>query len=147
MTNFWILFILPAIVFAADQRTTVNFPSNIGPSQQQTSSNGQQQSSAPDSFFRNPVPTLPERQSMTGGQQNVVVESYPNPNNMNMGYFQTRNPVVAGGFGPPEPMQPGVVFPQGPAEVPNFYFNAGFNKGKHLFFIDFSNNSVDKKNF
>jgi len=132
MTHFWILFILPAIAFAADQRTTVNFPSNAGPSQQQSPNGGQSMNagvSVPESFFRNPASTLPERQSMNGGgQQNIVVEAYPNPN-MNIGYYQSRNPVVAGAFGPPEPVQPGVVFPQGPAEVPNFYFNAGFNKG------------------
>jgi hypothetical protein len=131
MANLWILFILPAIAFAADQRTTVNFPSNNGPSQQQSSNGaGMQQSSAPDSFFRNPAPTLPERQSMVGGQQSVVVEGYPNPN---MGYYPSRNPVVSGNYGPHDPMPsgPGVVFPQGPAEVPNFYFNAGFNKGNN----------------
>ena len=50
-----------------------------------------------------------------------------------MGYYPSRNPVVAGNYGPHDPMPsgPGVVFPQGPAEVPNFYFNAGFNKGNN----------------
>jgi hypothetical protein len=135
MTHFWILFILPAIAFAADQRTTVNFPSNGGSSQQQSPNGGQSMNagvSVPESFFRNPASTMPERQSMNGGgQQNIVVEAYPNPN-MNIGYYQSRNPVVAGAYGPPEPVQPGVVFPQGPAEVPNFYFNAGFNKGQYF---------------
>lgn len=86
MSHLWIVFIVPAIAFAADQRTTVNFPSNAGPSQQQPSNVGQSNAgvSVPESFFRNPSSTLPERQSMNGGQQNIVVEGYPNPN-MNIG--------------------------------------------------------------
>lgn len=150
MAYFWILFILPLI--AAEQRTTVNFPSNSGSSSvQQTQSNGGQPNggqpnvgnNGQDSYYRVPNPALPERSSMTG-QPNVdvsVAQSFANPNTM--GYY--RNPVVSGTYGPPEPqgfqpVGPGAVFPQAAAEVPNFYFNAGFNKGNHLqrmFFSDY----------
>lgn len=45
----------------------------------------------------------------------------PYPNNPNMGYYRELPPNVGPGQG--------ALYPP---EVPNFYFNAGFNKGLNL---------------
>ncbi|XP_057374079.1 uncharacterized protein LOC130694955 [Daphnia carinata] len=135
MTYLWMLFILPLI--AADQRTTVNFPTNSGSSStQKRDSNGGKTDNGGnggDSYYVVPNPVLPERPPMMVGPPNMdvaVAQTYANPNMM--GYYRT--PVVGGVYGPPEPQTfqpvgPGAVFPQGTPDVPNFYFNAGFNKG------------------
>lgn len=109
MANLWIILILPAIALAADQqqRTTVSFPSNAGVSPQQ-----QQQQPMSNGV------------NMQPGQGNVGVNiadpSYNANganNNPNMAAYY-RNLDLQGGQG--------AVYPP---EVPNFYFNAGFNKG------------------
>ena len=112
MLNLWIIFIVPALAFAADpqsqQRTTVNFPSN---------NNGV---SSPQQ------PLIPNSVGMQSqANVGVTVGDAPYPINPNtMAYYRNLEMQPGGG-------QPGAVFP--PEHVPNFYFNAGFNKGNSLF--------------
>ncbi|KZS12152.1 Uncharacterized protein APZ42_022956 [Daphnia magna] len=133
MAHFWILFILPLI--AADQRTTVNFPSNSGSSStQKRDSNGGQSDNGgngQESYYRVPNPVLPERSPMMGGQPNVdvaVAQTFANPNMM--GYY--RNPVVSGAYGPPEPQAFQPVGPGLGFRVPDALTGANYlGAGQH----------------
>lgn len=75
--------------------------------------------------FGNSAGQLPQQQpvSTNGGNQSPMMgpsmgEAFNNPNNM--GFY--RNLELPPNVGPGQ----GAIFPP---EVPNFYFNAGFNKG------------------
>jgi hypothetical protein len=118
MASLWIILILPAIALAADQqqRTTVNLGSNPGVSPQQ-------QLQQPMSNNMQPA----------GQGVNIADPSYSNPNganNNNMAAYYRNLDLQQGGQG--------AVYPP---EVPNFYFNAGFNKGESL---DESNSNFKK---
>lgn len=66
-----------------------------------------------------------QQQNIPNGNQNPISMAESYPNNPNLGFY--RNMELPPNVGPGQ----AALYPP---EVPNFYFNAGFNKGLDLFF-------------